>query len=59
MSVVAAPPVGRSEVNTSRARNSSRKKICEILRKSGNLDRTTNLLHRLHLLRTASFNQVN
>ena len=34
-----------SEVKISSARNRSRKKICEILRHSGNLDRATTLLH--------------
>jgi hypothetical protein len=39
-----APRVGRNEVKISSARKNSRKKICEILRNSGNLDRATNLL---------------
>ncbi len=34
-----------SDVKISSARNRSRKKICEILRNSGNLDRATILLH--------------
>jgi hypothetical protein len=36
--------VGRSEVNTSKARNKTRKKICEILRHNGNRERDTKLL---------------
>src|ERR1035437_1244736 len=38
------PDVGRSEVNTSKARNKTRKKICEILRHNGNRERDTKLL---------------
>jgi hypothetical protein len=38
---VATAGKGRSEVKISSARKSSRKKICEILRNSGNLDRAT------------------
>ena len=34
----APPGVGRSDVKIRSARNSSRKNICEILRKSGNLE---------------------
>ena len=36
------PGVGRRDVKTSSARNRIRKKICEILRKTGNLERATN-----------------
>jgi hypothetical protein len=41
MSLV-APGMARRVVKNSSARNSSRKKICEILRHRGNLDRITN-----------------
>src|SRR5665213_3180303 len=40
-----APGVGRREVKISRPRNSSRKKTCEILRNSGNLERANDLLY--------------
>jgi hypothetical protein len=36
------PGAGRSDVNASRAKNSSRKKICEILRQSGNREPAKN-----------------
>jgi len=39
-----APAEGRSEVKINSARNRSRKKTCEILRNSGNLERATKVL---------------
>jgi len=44
MNVAGSSRRGRSEVNTSSPRNSSRKKICDSLRSKVNLDRAMNLL---------------